>query len=100
SKYRPSSSGRLQVDGIMGRWEDENVQVSTASIEIAPGLIDLSKFKGMRPPTFYEMDLWVSNEDGRLKPGMVGTARVYGQRRSLAGLALRGIADFLSRKVW
>jgi hypothetical protein len=74
--------------------------VSPASTEIAPGLIDLSKFKGMRPPTFYEMDLWVTNSDGKLKPGMVGTARMYGQRRSLAGLAYREIADFVGRRVW
>ncbi|MGC2196177.1 MAG: efflux RND transporter periplasmic adaptor subunit [Terriglobales bacterium] len=99
-KYRGDSRGRLQVDGILGKWDAGKVQVSAASAEIAPGLIDLSKFKGMRQPTFYEMDLWVSNPDRRLKPGMVGTARVYGQRRSLAGFAYRDIAEFLGRKVW
>jgi putative peptide zinc metalloprotease protein len=99
-KYRPSSPGLLHVDGILGKWVSGKVQVSPASTEIAPGLIDLSKFKGMRPPTFYEMDLWVTNSDGKLKPGMVGTARLYGQRRSLAGLAYREIADFVGRRVW
>ena len=99
-KYRLDSRGCLHVDGVLGKWEAGKVQVSPTSSEIPPGLIDLSKFKGMRPPTFYEMDLWVSNLDGRLKPGMVGTARVYGQRRSLAGLTSRGITDFLGRKLW
>jgi putative peptide zinc metalloprotease protein len=98
--YRPDSQGRLHVDGIVGKWETGNVQVSAASSEIAPGLMDLSKFKGMRPPTFYEMDLLVSNADGRLKPGMVGTGRVYGQRRGLAGLAYQEIAAFFGRKIW
>ena len=99
-KYRPDSQGRLHVDGIVGKWEAGNVQVSAASSEIAAGLMDLSKFKGMRSPTFYEMNLLVSNSDGRLKPGMVGTGRVYGQRRSLAGLAYQEMAAFVARKVW
>jgi putative peptide zinc metalloprotease protein len=99
-KYRRDSSGCLHVDGVLGKWEAGKVQVSPTSSATPLGLVDLSKFKGMRPPTFYEMDLWVSNIDLRLKPGMVGTARVYGQRRSLAGLTSRGIADFLGRKLW
>jgi multidrug resistance efflux pump len=99
-KFRPNSSGRLHVDGILGRWDAGKVWVSLAPSEVGPGLIDLSKFKGMRQPTFYEMDLLVSNPDGRLKPGMVGTARVEGQHRSLASFAYREITDFFGRKVW
>ncbi|PYX39436.1 MAG: hypothetical protein DMG81_09360 [Acidobacteria bacterium] len=99
-KYRGDSSGCLHVEGILGKWEAGKTQVSPTSSEAPPGLIDLSKIKGMRPPTLYVMDLWVSNTDGRLKPGMVGTARVYGQRRSLAGLTSWGIAEFLGRKLW
>jgi multidrug efflux pump subunit AcrA (membrane-fusion protein) len=99
-KYRQNSSGRLQVDGMMGRWEAQRVLVSPTSTEILPGLIDLSKFKGMRSPTFYEMDIWVNNPDGRLKPGMVGTGRVYGRRQSVATFCFHGIAEFFSRKVW
>lgn len=99
-KYRPDASGRLQVDGVLGQWETGSVQASPAATEIAPGLMDSSKFKGMRPPTFYEISLWVRNADGRLRPGMVGTGRVYGRRQSLAGYAYREIADFFGRKVW
>jgi hypothetical protein len=65
-----------------------------------PGLTDLSKFKGMRPPTFYQMSLLVSNLDGRLNPGMAGTARIYGERHSLGGFAYREVADFFARKAW
>jgi putative peptide zinc metalloprotease protein len=99
-KYRPDARGRLHVDGIVGKWDSGKTRASVASSEIAPGLNDLSKFKGMRLPTFYEIDLWVSNPDSRLRPGMVGTARVYGPRRSLAGFACREIAEFFGRKVW
>jgi hypothetical protein len=54
----------------------------------------------MRPPNFYSAELLVANPDGRLKPGMSGTARVYGQRRSLAGFILQEAMNFVGRKVW
>jgi len=99
-RYRPDSRASLHVDGMVGNWGAGNLQISPASAEIAPGLIDLSQFKGMRSPTFYAMDLLVSNPDGRLKPGMVGSARVSGPRRSLASFIYREIAAFFGRKVW
>jgi putative peptide zinc metalloprotease protein len=99
-KYRRNSPGRVQVDGLLGQWDANRVQVSPASSETPTGSLNLSKFKGMRTPTFYEIDLWVSNRDGTLKPGMAGTGRVYGRRRSVAGLAYQEIADFFGRKVW
>ena len=99
-KYRPGSTGRLHVDGILGKWDAGKLQVLPATSEVAPGLVDLREFQGMRPPKFYEVDLRVSNPGGRLRPGMVGTARVYGDRHSLAGFAVREVADFFRRKVW
>ena len=99
-KYRADSLARLQVDGIFGKWEARSLKASPASSEIAPGLLDLSKFTGMRAPTFYTIDLLVTNDDGRLKPGMVGAARVYNRRRSIAGFAYRAVVDFVGRKLW
>lgn len=99
-KYQPDSFGRIQVDGMLGKWNAAGVQVSTTASAVVPGLIDLSKFQGMRPPTSYEVDLLLGNSDGRLMPGMVGNARVYGRHRSLAGFAYQEVADFFCRKVW
>jgi hypothetical protein len=42
----------------------------------------------------------VANPDGRLKPGMSGTARIYGRRQSLAGLIWQEAMNFVGRKVW
>ena len=99
-KYHQGSHCVLEVDGIFGRSSGDTLAVSSVPKDIAPGLIDLTKFKGMHSPTFYEIDLLVSNEDGRFKPGMAGTARIYGERRSLVGLVYREVADFLGRKIW
>jgi putative peptide zinc metalloprotease protein len=99
-KYHADSVARLQVDGIFRKWDSGSPMVSPASSEVAPGLLDLTKFKGMRLPTFYAIDLLVKNADGDLKPGMVGTARLNGRRRSIAWFAYGAVADFAGRKVW
>lgn len=99
-KYHPNSTARLHVDGIFRKWDTRVLTVSPTSFEIAPGLLDLSKFKGMRSPTFYAIDLLVKNEEDKLRSGMVGTARVYGRRRSIAGFAYQSLADFAGRKLW
>jgi putative peptide zinc metalloprotease protein len=99
-KYRPNSVARLYVDGILQRWDAGSLTVSPRPSEIAPGLLDLSKFKDMRSPTFYAIDLLLKNDNDRLRPGMVGTARVYGRRRSAAGFCYQALADFAGRKLW
>ncbi|MFZ0953125.1 MAG: HlyD family efflux transporter periplasmic adaptor subunit, partial [Candidatus Sulfotelmatobacter sp.] len=99
-KYRPNSVARLQVDGTFRKWDAGSLAVSPTSSEIAPGLLDLERFKGMRSPTFYAIDLLVNNGDGALKQGMVGTARVYGRRLGIAGFCYRAVADFAGRKLW
>ena len=99
-KYNHNAVARLQVDGTFRKWDAGSLTVSPTSSEIAPGLLDLGKFKGMLAPTFYTIDLLVNNGDGALKEGMVGTARVYGRRLSIAGFCYRAIADFAGRKLW
>jgi len=99
-KYRSDSQVRLYVEGTFRKWEARAPTASPASAEVAEGLVDLSKYKGLNPPRFYELDVLVRNADGMLKPGMVGTARVYGKRHSIAGFAYRTAADAVGRKLW
>ena len=99
-KYHTDSLARLYVDGTFRKWDARSSTVSPTSSEIAPGLLDLEKFNGMRSPAFYAIDLLVNNRDGALKEGMVGTARVYGRRSSIAGFCYRAVADFAGRKLW
>lgn len=99
-KLRPDSYARLQIDGTFGLREARVLTVAPESAQIPPGLIDLTKYKGLRPPHFYVADLLVDNQGGHLKPGMIGTARFYGKKTSLARLAWRSVADFVGRKIW
>ena len=97
---RSKSFARLQVEGIFGIRKASGISISPASTEIESGLIDMTKYEGLRAPKFYVVDLLVENGDGAWKPGFVGTARIYGKRKSLAGLAWSGIASFVGRKIW
>lgn len=99
-KFNADSPARLQVDGVFGKLNARTVNIAPLSSDIAPGLIDMSKYKGQSPPKFYVFDLMVENSQGSLLPGMTGTARLYGQRRCLASLAARSVWEFFGRKFW
>jgi len=99
-KTQVGADARLGLEGSVGIWKTQVAAIAPLSTEIVPGLIDLSKYKGMRAPNFFVVDLLLDNPENSLKPGMTGTARVYGRRRSLAGLGWQKIEDFVGRKVW
>src|SRR5712692_9485683 len=99
-KLRVGSRASLQVEGILKKWNAHALAISPVSTEIDSGLKGQTQYQGMRPPNFYSAELLVANPDGRLKPGMSGTARVYGQRRSLAGFIWQEAMNFVGRKVW
>jgi putative peptide zinc metalloprotease protein len=99
-KLGEGSPARLQVDGLVGRHDARTIAVAPISSEISPGLIDLSRYKGQRAPRFYVFDLLVDNNDGSLRPGMTGMARVYGRRRTLAGLWLQQVKELIGPKMW
>jgi putative peptide zinc metalloprotease protein len=99
-RFQSNAAASLQVDGMFKHWEAQSVTIAPVSSQIAPNLMDLSQFAGMSPPNFYVVDMLVANPDDQLAPGMIGTARLYGHRRSLAGFAWQAVADFISRKAW
>ncbi len=99
-KLQVGSQASLEVEGIFKKWNARAMAISPRSTEMDAGLQEETQYKGLRPPNFYSADLLVGNPDGKLKPGMSGTARVYGQRRSLAGFLLQEVMNFVGRKVW
>jgi len=100
SKFHVGSEVRLLANGFFRTVDASVAAIEPMSSEIPVGLIDLSKYKGLRPPNFYVIDVTLSNPNGALKPGMVGEAKIYGQRRSLGGFAWREIRDFYDRRAW
>jgi putative peptide zinc metalloprotease protein len=94
------SPAKLHVNGFIRTWRSKVSSIASGSSQSDPRVAERIQYSGLNPPMFYVIDLAVPNLENLLKPGMVGTARVYGARRSLAGLAWKGIADFFGRKLW
>jgi len=55
--------------------------------------------RGIRPPGFYLATVHLRN-DGSLREGMAGTAKIFSTRRSLAGFAARFVRDLVVRRAW
>jgi putative peptide zinc metalloprotease protein len=99
-KIREGAPARLHIEGTSRKWDSCAATVTPVALENDPSLRDQSKFKGLRPPQFYAVEIPVPNESGELKPGMTGLARVYGGRRSVAGFAVEALRSVLGRKIW
>ena len=70
-KFGTDSAARLQVDGLWGKRDARTVAIEPISSDIAPALMDQSKFKGQSPPRFYVFELLVENLTGSMRPGMI-----------------------------
>jgi putative peptide zinc metalloprotease protein len=99
-RLKLGSPARLMVDGSLRKWNTDVASVAPRSSAIAPELAQTHNLKGLRAPNFYVVDMPLSNPEGILKPGMVGVARIYGPRRSVAGLLLAAARRALVRKAW
>jgi HlyD family secretion protein len=100
ARFWVGSEARLLVDGIFKKWDGQVSSIEPVSSDIPLGLTDASRYQGLHPPKFYAVYLTLRSPEGKLKPGMVGTARVYGRRRSLAGFGWQEIVNFLGRRLW
>ena len=73
-KYGSMSYARLQVDGMFGFARSGVVNGSPPLPRFAPGLLDLSKYQGLRPPNFYAANCFFRTRtetearDGRDRP--------------------------------
>ncbi|MGC2330132.1 MAG: efflux RND transporter periplasmic adaptor subunit [Candidatus Acidiferrales bacterium] len=99
-KIAIGARARLEVDGLWGKLDARVTSLSPKSSDIDPALAQPGEFKGLGTPNFYVARIEVVNPDGGLRPGMTGTARIYGTRRNLAGLAWQEGWRFFARKLW
>jgi hypothetical protein len=100
SGVRAGNRVSLKLDSAFGRRESEVAEVAPAASAIEPGLAPKETYQGMSGVDFYAVTALVGNRDGRLKPGMSGSAKILIARRSLAGLAGKAVRDFVERTVW
>jgi len=99
-KVQTGARARIQVQGFLKKWDADVEFISSAPTEMDPGLRGDNGLNGVNPPHFYLVDLNLQNPGFVLRPGMTGVARVYGERRSLAGMGWEAISNFWGRKLW
>jgi putative peptide zinc metalloprotease protein len=99
-KVQEGAPAKVHVDGAFKKWDSRAASVTPVALASDPALLDQTKFKGLRPPQFYVVEIPMPDENGFLRPGMTGTARVYGRRRSLMGFVFEAAQAALGRKIW
>jgi len=99
-KARLQAPVRLLMDSFFSPRAGVVASIAPAASEIAAGLMKESAYKGTRISNFYMYDIRLPNPDGKLRPGMAGTAQILGERRSLARLVAEPVYSFLGRKIW
>jgi putative peptide zinc metalloprotease protein len=98
-KVAVGEKARLLGDGSFAPLTGTVESILPASEEMQDGMVKKTDYKGIRPPKFYVVTIVVPN-DGRLRPGLPGTAKVYHGWESLAGMAWEPLWDTVSRKFW
>ncbi len=99
-KIKQGQKARLEVQGLLQKWDSKVASVAPVATQMNPKLLQADKFAGLHPPVFYIAELQIANPDSQLKAGMIGMARIYGERRSLAGLTWESVRQFSARKFW
>jgi putative peptide zinc metalloprotease protein len=100
SKITLGAAARLQLDGQFRRTEGVTSAIAVIPSKLDARLVSADQLKIANAPHFYQVDIVVQNPENRMRPGMLGMARIYGQRRSLAGMIGESVKDFWSRKLW
>jgi putative peptide zinc metalloprotease protein len=73
--------------------------ISMAPSEMPPGLIPDSRYKGLKPPSFYVVDIHVQNP-GSLRIGMSGEAKLFVRYESLMRKGWESVRDFVAHRAW
>ncbi len=90
---------RLHAESQFKPWAGRLASLAPASSSIEAGLIDKAQLEGIRVPQFYIGKVELQNQ-GDLREGMSGNAKILVGRRSVAGLAWRFARDLVGRRMW
>jgi putative peptide zinc metalloprotease protein len=99
-KLRQIHSASLLANSMWQPLKGEFVAISPAAREVEPGLMTQANYSGLHPPSYFTVDLLVESNGAKLSGGMSGTAKIYGERRSLAVSVLRPVIEGVSRRIW
>jgi putative peptide zinc metalloprotease protein len=99
-RIRQSAPASLKLTSIFQPIRGQVSSVARASSELPSGLVEIEKYKGIAPPSYYVATVLIGNVGGMLRPGMSGDAKIYVERKSVAEFVWQTVRQFLQRKVW
>jgi len=99
SRVRLGAPVALLVDGRFATLDSRVDQLQLAPQQLPVALDDVKKIKGAAELNYYGADAKVTN-DGSLREGMTGTAKILLRRRSAATLIGQEAREFFDRKIW
>ncbi len=99
-KLQHITGNAVWIEGTWSARSGEVAAISPAARELAAGLEAPAKYEGIRNPAFFTVDILLPNSAGDLRPGMTGTAKLYGRRRSVLASVLGPLVNALARRLW
>ena len=90
---------KLFIDELRSVRLGRVVRVSSEAAPIAPGLMHEVDYKGLEPPKYYVTEIALDSAVA-LRDQATATAKIQVGRVSAATIFVRGVRDFLGRKLW
>lgn len=96
---RVGTEARLQLPSRLAPVSTVLLSIDPLSSQIDPALAETSQLSGIVAAPFYVGFATLQN-DGSLREGMTGTAKLFVRRRSLANVAARFVRDLFESRFW
>jgi putative peptide zinc metalloprotease protein len=71
-----------------------------APVPLPAGLVSAEKYQGFTSPVFYSSRIVLPASAGSPMYGLAGTAKIFGERRSLAGRAANALYSLVKAHIW
>jgi putative peptide zinc metalloprotease protein len=99
-RIRPGAPASLKLTSIFQPIQGQVSSLAPSSSELPSGLVEVEKYKGIAPPSYYVATVLVGNAGRMLHSGMSGDAKIYVKRESIAEFLWETLRQFFQRKVW
>lgn len=98
-RVHPGARVRLLTDGTFVARSASVAAIQPAPGELPPAVESIKEIKGGAQLEYYAADAILAN-DGSLRSGMTGTAKIVVRRASAAEIMAKVMREFVDRKVW
>jgi hypothetical protein len=100
SRISTSSEVALAMPGQFQFLRLKLTQPAGDPVPLPQGLMTAGKYQGFKIPNFYTARVPLPAATGNPMYGMSGQAKIFGERRSVAGWAAMAVSDLLRKHIW